>query len=176
MGHIKKGGGLNQSGTKDYFEKEKSEKLGRYLIKKGDLLMCMTDMKNNVALLGHTALMDVDDCYLLNQRVGLLRSKNTQVANYPFLYILTNSENFIEDLRSRANSGVQVNLSTKEIKETKFILPSKSIHREFDSRVLNLWEQIFTLECEQTYLEELRDTLLPKLLSGELSPTQAEVA
>ena len=36
--------------------------------------------------------------------------------NYPYLYILTNYSDFIENLRSRANSGVQVNLSTKEIK------------------------------------------------------------
>ena len=61
MGNIKKGGGLNRTGTKDYFEISKSKQLGRYLLKKGDLLMCMTDMKNNVALLGHTALMDIDN-------------------------------------------------------------------------------------------------------------------
>jgi type I restriction enzyme S subunit len=169
MGHIKKGGGLNQTGTKDYYEKVKCEKLDRYLVKKGDLLMCMTDMKNNVALLGHTALMDVSDEYILNQRVGLLRTKNTTKANYPFLYILTNSKTFLEDLRSRANSGVQVNLSTKAIKETKFILPSESVHVAFDQVVERWEEQIFSLEAEQEYLSEIRDSLLPKLLSGELN-------
>lgn len=168
MGHIQKGGGLNRAGTKNYYEKKNCERLDRYLIKKGDLLMCMTDMKNNVALLGHTALMDVDNEYILNQRVGLLRSKNKMIANYPFLYILTNSERFIEDLRSRANSGVQVNLSTNEIKNTKFILPSKDIHIAFDSLVERAQENIFSLETEQDYLSELRDTLLPKLLSGEI--------
>jgi type I restriction enzyme, S subunit len=168
MGHIKKGGGLNQAGTKDYYEKSKCEKLDRYLIKKGDLLMCMTDMKNNVALLGHTALMDVDNEYILNQRVGLLRSKDIKKANYPFLYILTNSEAFIENLRSRANSGVQVNLSTKEIKDTKFILPSENVHVAFDKIVERAQEKTFSFEAEQEYLASLRDTLLPKLLSGEL--------
>lgn len=177
MGGIKKGGGLNKSSTKDYYEKNKCEKLGRYLIKKGDLLMCMTDMKNNVALLGHTALMDVDNVYILNQRVGLLRSKNVKQANYPFLYILTNSKAFIEDLRSRANSGVQVNLSTKEIKETKFILPTENVHIAFDQIVERSREQIFSIEAEQNYLSKIRDVLLPKLLSGELSPQpQDEVA
>lgn len=95
MGNIKKGGGLNRVGTKDYFEIAKSKNLDRYLIKKGDLLMCMTDMKNNVALLGHTALMDVDNQFLLNQRVGMLRSRDVEIANFPFLYILTNSDFFI---------------------------------------------------------------------------------
>jgi len=169
MGGIKKGGGLNKSKTKDYYDKSKCENLDRYLIKKGDLLMCMTDMKNNVALLGHTALMDVDDEYILNQRVGLLRTKDKVIANYPFLYILTNSGTFIEDLRSRANSGVQVNLSTSEIKSTNFVLPSESVHLAFDKLTERLQEQIFSLEAEQNYLSEIRDALIPKLLSGEIT-------
>lgn len=168
MGGIKKGGGLNKAATKDYFDKSKCEKLGRYLIKKGDLLMCMTDMKNNVALLGHTALMDVSDEFILNQRVGLLRTKDVEKANYPFLYKLTNSDDFIEDLRSRANSGVQVNLSTKEIKDTNFVLPAKGIHMSYDNIALAIQEKIFSLEAEQETLEHLRDALLPKLLSGEI--------
>ena len=37
MGNIKKGGGLNRSGTKDYFPIGKSDNLERYLLKKGDV-------------------------------------------------------------------------------------------------------------------------------------------
>jgi type I restriction enzyme S subunit len=61
MGHIKKGGGLNADGTKSYYEKSKAKKLDKYVLRVGDLLMCMTDMKGNVALLGHTALMIEND-------------------------------------------------------------------------------------------------------------------
>jgi type I restriction enzyme S subunit len=174
MGNIKKGGGLNRVGTKDYFDIDKSQHLNKYLLKKGDLLMCMTDMKNNVALLGHTALMDVDDEFLVNQRVGLLRSRDQDVANFPFLYILTNSDFFIEDLRQRANSGVQVNLSTNEIKNTKFILPQKDIHQKFNEIAVTLQEQIFSHEQEQDALSGIRDTLLPRLISGQLRLPEAE--
>ncbi len=174
MGGIKKGGGLNKSNVKDYFYKSKCKNLGRYLIKKGDLLMCMTDMKNNVALLGHTALMDVSDEFILNQRVGLLRTKNKFKANYSFLYILTNTKYFVEDLRSRANSGVQVNLSTSEIKNTNFVLPSQEIHQAFDKLVEIIQEKIFSLKAQDNYLIELRDTLLPKLLSGEITIESAD--
>ncbi len=174
MGNIRKGGGFNREGTKDYFDKVKAKNLSRYLIKKGDILMCMTDMKNNVALLGHTALMNVDNEYLINQRVGLLRPKNKRKANYPFLYILTNSDFFIRNLRSRANSGVQVNLSTKEIKDTKFILPSEEIHLAFNKVAETIQEKIFSLEIEQDFLLEIRDTLFPKLLSGEITMGEME--
>jgi type I restriction enzyme S subunit len=168
MGNIKKGGGLNRSGTKDYFEKAKSKNLDRYLLKKGDLLMCMTDMKNNVVLLGHTALMDIDDEFLVNQRVGMLRSKNKKIANFPFLYLLTNSDFFIADLRTRANSGVQVNLSTQEIKNTKFVLPPEKIHQHFNEVTEAIYEKLFILEQQQDSLADLRDSLLPRLISGQL--------
>jgi type I restriction enzyme S subunit len=128
----------------------------------------MTDMKGNVALLGHTALMNENDKYIVNQRVGLLRPKNDIGINYPYLYILTNSNDFIEDLRSRANSGVQVNLSTSEIKNSKITLPPKNINIAFNDAVTPIFDNIFNSSKENDKLCKLRDTLLPKLISGEL--------
>lgn len=168
MGHIKKGGGLNADGTKSYYEKSKAKKLNKYVLRVGDLLMCMTDMKGNVALLGHTALMNENDKYIVNQRVGLLRPNNDLGIDFPYLYILTNSNDFIEDLRSRANSGVQVNLSTSEIKVSKVLLPPKAINVAFDNCVKAFFESIFNNTKENQELTNLRDTLLPKLISGEL--------
>jgi type I restriction enzyme S subunit len=173
MGHIKKGGGLNADGTKSYYEKSKAKKLDKYVLRVGDLLMCMTDMKGNVALLGHTALMNENDKYIVNQRVGLLRPNNDLGIDFPYLYILTNSNDFIEDLRSRANSGVQVNLSTSEIKSSKVLLPPKFINIEFDNCVKAFFENIFNNTKENTELSLLRDTLLPKLISGELEVAEA---
>ena len=168
MGHIKKGGGLNKEGTKSYVPKTDYGNLSRYIVKKGDLLMCMTDMKSNVALLGHTALMDEDNKYILNQRVGLIRTLDKEKMNYPYLFILTNSKGFIENLRSRANSGVQVNLSTKEIKESLLVMPQKEILEKFNCITENIFEEYFNLGKENSFLTSLRDSLLPKLMSGEI--------
>jgi type I restriction enzyme S subunit len=173
MGHIKKGGGLNAEGTKSYFEKGKTSKLGKYVLKIGDLLMCMTDMKGNVALLGHTALMNEDEKYIVNQRVGLLRPRNSVGIDYPYLYILTNSTLFIEDLRSRANSGVQVNLSTSEIRNTKIIIPDFQTNSAFDQAVKPFFLRLFNSQKENHSLRTLRDTLLPKLISGELEVNES---
>ena len=127
-----------------------------------------------MALLGHTALMDVDGQYILNQRVGLIRSKDRSRLNFPYLYILTNSEAIIADLRRRANSGVQVNLSTSEIKKTQLLIPSKDVHEAFDKLVGDMYEKIFNNQEENSVLSKLRDTLLPKLISGELPINNAE--
>ena len=70
MGNIKIGGGINKEKTKSWILKEKCSELEQFLSKKGDVLMCMTDMKSSEnPLLGHTALIDRDDAFVINQRV-----------------------------------------------------------------------------------------------------------
>lgn len=167
MGHIKKGGGFNPTKTKDYISKNQCTKLEKYILKSGDILMCMTDMKDSTSLLGHTALMFEDEKYIVNQRVGLIRPNNNVDINYPWLYILTNSHGFISDLRNRANSGVQINLSTSEIKNTKIIIPDKETNKLFNLLTLPIFEKMKNIYFQIQTLEETRDSLLPKLMSGK---------
>lgn len=175
MGHIKRGGGFNYDGTKSYFPIANSKDLERYLLKKGDLLMAMTDMKSSMALLGHTALMPESNKFLVNQRVGRLSVKEDATLNYPYIYIYSNLASTITELRSRANSGVQVNLSTAEIKATTILVPSKSLHDVFNEKAVNFFEKTFMNDQSSRGLAKLRDTLLPKLMSGELRIPDAAV-
>ena len=177
MGHIKRGGGFNPSGTKSYFPKSGiDKKIQDFFAKKGDLLMSMTDMKSNMVILGNTALMPISDKFLVNQRVGRIRPNNSTYLDYPYLYFYTNHIPVVEELRSRANSGVQVNLSTAAIKETLLLVPSERIHHEFNKQVKAFLERIFSNDESISSLESLRDTLLPKLISGELRIPDAEQA
>jgi len=175
MGHIHRGGGFKEEGKDTYFTVLEQKKMYKYLLKKGDLLMAMTDMKANMALLAHTALMPHDDKYLLNQRVGRLRVKKDLQVGYPYLYIFSNYSDTINDLRSRSNSGVQVNLTTKAILETKILLPSDMLLMAFNSLAETMFEKIFANDAEIVSLQKTRDTLLPKLLSGELDVLNMEV-
>ena len=168
QGHIRKGGGFNSDGTKSWYPISKCEKLQNYVLKKGDILMAMTDMKGNVAILGNTAIMPVDDKYIVNQRVGLLRAKKDIGVDYPYLYLLTNEHNFLMDLRSRANSGVQVNLSSTAIKESEICVATKKDYEDFNYIVKPLFETILENQLENKQLATIRDTLLPKLMNGEI--------
>ena len=168
MGSIKKGGGFNHNKTKSYFNKEDAIKLSKYILKSGDLLMSMTDMKDAISLLGHTALMIYDDEYIVNQRVGLIRARNDINIDYPFLYLLTNDKHFIANLRGRANSGVQVNLSTQAIKESLFNIPDQATNIKFDALVKPLFEKRKHNYIKIQTLTKMRDTLLPKLMSGDI--------
>lgn len=73
QGHSARGGGFIPDGTKSWFSKDSADKLQKFILKKGDILMAMTDMKDNVAILGNTAIMPLDDAYIVNQRVGHIR-------------------------------------------------------------------------------------------------------
>ena len=144
MGNIRRGGGFLPENTKSWVKKDLCSKYGSKVLKKGDILMAMTDMKDNVALLGHTAIMPDDDKYIVNQRVGLLRKKNN--FDYRFIYLLTNSYQFITDLRSRANRGVQVNLSKDSINYSKIEIPSDEFLNYFNKITNPLFELQFNLE------------------------------
>ena len=61
QGHIARGGGFIPEGTKSWYPKKLSSKLEKFVLKKGDILMAMTDMKDNVAILGNTAIMPIDN-------------------------------------------------------------------------------------------------------------------
>ena len=168
QGHIARGGGFIPDGTKSWYPKSIASKLEKFVLKKGDILMAMTDMKDNVAILGNTAIMPLDNEYIVNQRVGHLRANGYKGVTYPFIYLLTNSTDFLVDLRSRANSGVQVNLSSSEIKASQTVLPSEEVNNAFSEITLPMFEIIINNQLENQRLAQLRDKLLPKLMSSEL--------
>ena len=175
QGHIARGGGFIPDGTKSWYPKSLASKLKKFVLKKGDILMAMTDMKDNVAILGNTAIMPLDNEYIVNQRVGHLRANGYKGVTYPFIYLLTNSTDFLVDLRSRANSGVQVNLSSSEIKTSQTVLPSEKVNTAFSEITLPMFETIISNQLENQRLLQLRDTLLPKLMSGELDVSNIEL-
>ena len=175
QGHIARGGGFIPDGTKSWYPKSIASKLEKFVLKKGDILMAMTDMKDNVAILGNTAVMPLDNEYIVNQRVGHLRANGYKGVTYPFIYLLTNSTDFLVDLRSRANSGVQVNLSSSEIKASQTVLPSEEVNNAFSEITLPMFEIIINNQLENQRLAQLRDTLLPKLMSSELDVSDLDI-
>ena len=175
QGHIARGGGFIPDGTKSWYPKSLASKLEKFVLKKGDILMAMTDMKDNVAILGNTAIMPLDNEYIVNQRVGHIRVNGYKGVTYPFIYLLTNSTDFLVDLRSRANSGVQVNISSSEIKASQTVLPSEEVNNAFSEITLPMFEIIINNQLENQRLAQLRDTLLPCLMSGVLDVSDIDL-
>ena len=168
QGHIKRGGGFKAEGTKSWYHKSSCTGLQKFVLHKKDVLMAMTDMKDNVAILGNTAIMPYDNRYILNQRVGLLRPTHYRGTDFAYIHLLTNSYDFVQDLRSRANRGVQVNLSAVQIRESETVVPSEIINKKFAKIMDPIFEEIFNIMIQSENLAKQRDLLLPRLMSGKL--------
>ncbi len=167
MGHIEKGGGLRTNPKKDFVPRE--EKLKRWTLNKNDIIMAMTDMKDNVVILGVPAIIDKSDKYVLNQRVArIYLESNEKLINTYLLYIQLNNKEFIATLQSKANSGVQVNLSTETIKDCDIIIPPMELQKEQGATITDLYLKKENNDIQIQTLTKLRDTLLPKLMSGEV--------
>jgi type I restriction enzyme S subunit len=57
----------------------------------------------------------------------------------------------------------------------KIIVPPTDMINRFSNNTKPLFEQIRVLQQESNRLAELRDTLLPKLMSGELKVNEIEI-
>ena len=77
--------------------------------------------------------------------------------------LLTNSKPFLHSIRSKAHSGVQVNLSSKEIRDTDVIIAPKNVNDGFNTFVKPIFDRIMVNQLENLTLNELKQTLLNRL-------------
>ena len=88
-----------------------------------------------------------------------------------FCYSIVNSEAFYEYVLSLTNGSTGSHQRFHPIATLDYSLkiPDKDIIKKFESIVKSLYELIAKNRTENERLASLRDTLLPKLMSGELS-------
>ena len=73
------------------------------------------------------------------------------------------------DLVNKAIGSAQQNISKGIVQETQVILPPPPVIERFAMLVLPLFDRWVANLYQSRTLADLRDTLLPKLISGELS-------
>jgi type I restriction enzyme S subunit len=97
-----------------------------------------------------------------------LEPKGDQALN--FIYLLAKSDHFRSYLESHTTgtSGSHQRVKQKDILNYTLFVPSKEELDKFNSIVQPLLESIANNRAECNTLEEVRDTLLPKLISGEV--------
>jgi type I restriction enzyme, S subunit len=95
---------------------------------------------------------------------------NSFTPKYENLYYVYFSLKGLSDhIRDLGSSGsTTLNLNKMQFSKISIIKPSDVILRTFSEVIEPLFKQIKNLMLENEVLEELRDTLIPKLLSGEI--------
>jgi len=92
-----------------------------------------------------------------------------------YAYCLARSDDFREfAIQSMTGSSGRQRVPAEALSHYHVVLPSKQIAGTFGKIVDPLFARIKMVTCESRALSALRDTLLPKLISGELRVTDAE--
>jgi type I restriction enzyme S subunit len=163
---VLEGGGYKYSGIKWY----KGEYKERHLVIPGDLVIANVEQGFEYLLIGYGAL--IPSRYgkegLFSQDLFRMRPLPGTYLSNVFLYFLLRTQDF-HDLVCGYSNGTTVNhLSIDGVKKPEFSVPSKERHDRFLEQVAPMLEKMEANEDENLTLATLRDTLLPKLMSGEL--------
>ncbi len=106
-------------------------------------------------------ILDVDTCI----HDGWLYFPKSKFSIY-YLYLLF--KYIRKDLISLGNGSVFTNLKTDILKNFDVIKADDEILLKFDDLVEPIFKQILNIERENQRLRQIRDTLLPKLMNGEI--------
>ncbi|WP_076666013.1 restriction endonuclease subunit S [Pontibacter indicus] len=96
---------------------------------------------------------------------------------YSFAYLLLSSEEVKNDLVGKATgtSGSHQRVKPSEILELGSVIPPKEIVTEFETKLRPLLQKKQQNLMEIATLSKTRDTLLPKLMSGEIDVMQSKL-
>lgn len=152
-----------------FIDDETNLKLKRSIIESDDILFTIA------GTLGRFAI--VDDTILpanTNQAVAIIRTDEKKIsAEYIYSFFIGDWHN--EYYRKRVQQAVQANLSLSTIKSLPIIILNKNDINIYVSIISPILKKIRKNEIENRKLSEIRDTLLPKLMSGEIDVSEVKI-
>ncbi len=156
-----KGGVLTISSSERKINKETFEKLRkRTKLAKGDILLSSVGTVGEMYLLNETP-----DNYEFQRSVAIIKP-NTSLISPAFLYesMLFQKDTIIHS----AHGAVQQCIFISDVGDFKTILPTLDVIDKFTNIIQPMLDTITANQHENQKLANIRDTLLPKLMNGEI--------
>ena len=147
---------------------DKLKKASEFKVDGGDLLIAMTG-----ATIGKFSIVPkVDEPLYVNQRVGKFYLGEEPISKLPFIWSLLKQNRIFDEIVNRGQGSAQPNVSPTDIETIEIILPPIEIINQFNQECQSMFELMINNSYEITKLTNLRDTLLPKLMSGEIDVSE----
>ena len=140
----------------------------RSLVETQDILMSMI---GTIGLISYIPYETVDFAI---KNVALFKTSHTPELAYYFLCYLK-SEKALQHIEKCLAGSTQKYISLGELRKMPIYSPTINEIREFNCLVKPMFEKIVSHTYENALLAEIRDTLLPKLMSGELDASDIEL-
>ncbi len=155
--------GLQITSSSKGLSKSGAELQSKKLLSKGSVL---------VSCIATPGLIGViqESCFT-NQQINSIIPKNKNFTWFIAFYLLLNKDIL---LSFGGGGSVFFNLNKSKFDSIEILSPPEKIIDEFNNFVSPLMDKCFALKKEISLLSNIRDTLLPKLISGEVNIPDAE--
>lgn len=162
---------LLREGDHKFITEEHAERLKNSLVRSGDVIF------THAGTVGQVSLIPTDsdyETYVISQRqfyARPLRPEHSAYLNF-FFHSPVGQHKLLSNV---SGSGVpSIARPSSHLKAIELTLADEHLVRKFDQLVGPMIERMVLVSREIETLAELRDTLLPKLISGELRIPDAE--
>ena len=162
--NIDRDGGFRRSGLKRYSGVFKDS----HVVKKGDIVMAVTDMTQDRRIVARAALIPSLDHEFGVISMDLVRVVPKHPVPRTFLYAFLRFSDFADEVKQHANGANVLHLSPDRITAFQFAMPPLNLVLKFTDITSPCLELADVLENKVENLRETRDLLLPKLISGQV--------
>lgn len=169
---MERGGGYREDGLKPYAGEYKSgQKLSP-----GEVVIAHTDLTQAADVIGRAARIETSEKHpnlVASLDMAIVRPKEKPYTNEYIFGVLSQVE-FSDHAYGYTNGTTVLHLSSKALQEYQFRIPPKNKVKEFSDLVLPIFLKIDNNKKESRTLGSLRDSLLPKLMRGEVRVKDVE--
>jgi type I restriction enzyme S subunit len=139
-------------------------KIKKGIVKSGDVLL----YKDGASLGRKSIFMDEfpHKICAVNEHVFILRTNNQ--LNQIYLYFWLDQSFMTENIKNLNANSAQPGISQPGVSSLPILIPSKKTIDEYEQIVGPLLRKLFCNCKESTFLSQIRDSLLPKLMNGEI--------
>ena len=153
--------------SQDFYEKLKNGKM-----KSGDVLLYKDGAYTGKVSMCLNGFPHKESA--VNEHVFILNTKDNWAQNYLY-FTIYNKENKEMLERLASSKAAQPGLNQSELRSLKIKICDKETIENFEANVKPIMENIANNSLENKKLVELRDTLLPKLMNGEIDLDKIEI-
>jgi type I restriction enzyme, S subunit len=134
-GNFQEQGGLKLKGEKEKFYV--GDFPADYLLRKGDLLLAMTDLTQNAPILGSPAFVPESDRFLHNQRLGKVVNLRPDQIDLDFLFYLFNTSSVRGQIKGSASGATVRHTSPSRIYDVAVTVPPLNVQRQIAGILAN---------------------------------------
>lgn len=161
-----RGGGYRHDGLKPFTGKYDPEQI----VKTGELIISFTDVTQAAEVIGKPAIVSDNpdfDILVASLDVGIVRPKYNSVSTI-FLYLLFGTEDYQSHIYGYCSGTTVLHLDKSGIPKYEFICPPPPLMDLFSKNVSHIFNLIENNDQQSRTLAQIRDAVLPKLMSLEL--------